>query len=171
MSSEIIMKPIGVISSPRKDVSDNVPIQGALDPESEGVIRIYPEFSEGLRDLDGFSHLIVIYAFHRCHGSRLTVRPYMDTEEHGVFATRSPHRPNHIGLTVTRIIAIENNYIHISGIDVIDGTPVLDIKPYMPSFDSIPDARSGWAEKYIAGNHKPVSTVTRSNAEWNHGRE
>ena len=168
MSSEITMKPIGVISSPRKDVSDNVPIQGALDPESEGEIRIYPEFSEGLRDLDGFSHLIVIYAFHRCRGSRLTVRPYMDTEERGVFATRSPHRPNHIGLTVARIVSIGDNCIRISGIDVIDGTPVLDIKPYIPSFDSVADARAGWAEKYLSGDEKPVSTTTRSNTEWHH---
>ncbi len=168
MSSEYLMKPIGVISSPFKDVSEHVPIQGALKPDAEGVIKIYPEYADGLRDLDGFSHVILVYVFHRCHGSLLTVRPYMDTEKRGVFSTRSPHRPNHIGITVVKIASIDGNTIHVTGIDMLDGTPLLDIKPYIPSFDSAAGATIGWAEKYLSSGETPVSTSTKSEEEWRH---
>jgi tRNA-Thr(GGU) m(6)t(6)A37 methyltransferase TsaA len=154
--------------SPFRDVSDNVPIQGAMSPDTEAVIKVYPEYAQGLRDLGGFSHIILIYAFHKCHGSRLTVRPYMDTETRGVFATRSPHRPNHIGITTVKLVSIDGNSLRVKGIDMVDGTPLLDIKPYVPRFDSVPDATAGWAEKYTSGGETPVSTSTKSGDEWRH---
>jgi len=169
VSSDIIMKPIGVIISPFRDVSDNVPIQGALAPDAEGLIKVYPEYTEGLRDVEGFSHVIVLYLFHKCHGSMLAVRPYMDDTVRGVFATRSPHRPNHIGLTVAKLVAREGNCLRVAGIDVLDGTPLLDIKPFVPAFDAPAGATAGWAEKYTTGEKTPVSTSTKSGMEWRHG--
>ncbi len=168
MSCEISLKPIGVVISPFQNVSDNVPIQGALSPESEAVIKIYPEHAGGLRDIDGFSHLIVLYGFHRCRGSMHNVRPYMDDRERGVFSTRSPHRPNHIGLTVVRLIARDENSLRVAGVDMVDGTPVLDIKPYVPAFDSVPEARAGWMDRYLSGEEEPVSTSVKSAGEWRH---
>ena len=147
MSSEYVMKPIGVIMSPFRDVSDNVPIQGALSPDTEAVIKVYNEYAQGLRDLGGFSHIILIYAFHKCHGSLLTVRPYMDTETRGVFSTRSPHRPNHIGITTVKLVSIDDNSLRVTGIDVVDGTPLLDIKPYVEGFDLRLGTRGGWTEQ------------------------
>lgn len=171
MSSEMCVKPIGVVFSPFRDVSDNVPIQGAFSPDAEGLVKVYPEYAAGLDDIEGFSHLIVLYGFHKCRGSMLTVRPYMDDREHGVFATRSPHRPNHIGLTVVKLLSREGNCLHVAGVDMVDGTPVLDIKPCVPAFDCATVTETGWMEKYLSGGGKPVSTAVRSGAEWRHGRE
>jgi len=169
MSCEIRLKPIGVVLSNYRDVSDNVPIQRALSPECEGRIRIYPEYAEGLEDIEGFSHLIVLYGFHKCRGSMLTVRPYMDDRERGVFSTRSPHRPNHIGHTAVKLLSREGNCLRVAGIDMVDGTPVLDIKPYVPAFDGVSVTGTGWMEKYLSGRERPVSTSVRSGSEWRHG--
>jgi len=137
---------IGVIRSPHKQV-DNVPIQPAGAVGIEGQVVIAPEFVDGLRDLDGFSHLILLYHFHRAGPSCLLVKPFMDTETHGVFATRAPTRPNPIGLSVVRLLGIEGATLHIANVDILDGTPLLDIKPFVPAFDVFPVERTGWLAK------------------------
>jgi len=134
---------IGVIHTSFKNL-ENMPIQpkGAID--SEGTVELFPEFAEGLKDLDGFSHAYLLYHFHMTKSTRLTVTPFLDDTPRGVFATRAPVRPNHIGLSVIEIIAVEQNKISVRGIDVLDGTPLLDIKPYMEKFDHPSNSSSGW---------------------------
>ena len=105
-----------------------------------------PEFADGLRDLHGFSHVILLYHFHRVTQVRLTVVPFMDDEPRGVFATRAPSRPNPIGLSVVRLLGIEGNVLHVENVDIVDGTPLLDIKPYVPAFDHNEAERIGWLE-------------------------
>ncbi len=141
-------KPIGVIHSPFKE-SKGTPIQPAAAENAEGVVEVFPEYVEGLKDVDGFSHIILLCHFHLSRGAPLSVIPYMDKRERGVFATRSPRRPNPIGLSVVRLDRIENKMLHVRGIDIIDGTPLLDIKPYVPRFDEGKKIRIGWLEKHI----------------------
>ena len=137
------MKPIGTIHSPYK-TKEETPIQGAFKPEGTGVVEIYPEFADGLKDIELFSHLYLIYQFDRS-GPVLLVRPtFLDDNPHGIFASRHPARPSGIGLTVVRLLRREGNKLEVSGIDVLDGTPLLDIKPYIPRFDLFPDASEGW---------------------------
>ncbi len=140
--------PIGEISSPFK-ANVGVPRQavGALD--SRGKIEIFDEFSEGLKDLDGFSHIVVVFHLHSVTSPSLIAHPPWDGKEHGVFATRSPYRPNPIGISVVRLEHINRNILQISGVDMIDGTPVLDIKPYIPDLNPTGDVEVGWltAEK------------------------
>lgn len=120
------------------------PVQGAMAAEERGIIQVLPEFAEGLTDIEGFSHLILLYAFDRVAGSALKVIPYLDTVEHGIFATRSPKRPNPIGLSVVRLLSRTGNTLEVAGVDMLDGTPVLDIKPYVPAFDHHQADRIGW---------------------------
>lgn len=136
-------RPIGVIRTPFPR-GEGAPIQGALAPETEGTVEIDPEFEEGLADLDGFSHLHLLYLFDRSDGYRLKLVPFVDTEERGLFATRAPRRPNAIGMTVVRLRAVKGRLLRVSGVDMIDGTPLLDIKPYLPEIDAVPEARGGW---------------------------
>ena len=138
-------RPIGIVHSPYKDRA-GTPIQGNFDEEAEGSIEIFPEFAEGLADVDGFSYIWVLYHFHKSEGYRLKVVPFMDTVERGLFSTRAPRRPNPIGLSLIRVLGVENNIIKISGIDMLDGTPVLDIKPYSPRFDERDDVKCGWLD-------------------------
>jgi tRNA-Thr(GGU) m(6)t(6)A37 methyltransferase TsaA len=108
---------------------------------------LLPEYEAGLQDLDGFSHIILLYYFHHADpGFELSVTPFLDDEPKGLFATRYPCRPNPIGLSVVRLVRREGRVLHVEGIDVLDGTPLLDIKPYVPSFDAPPDATLGWLE-------------------------
>ena len=168
MSSErFTLKPIGVIRSPFKNVTQGVPIQGMLKPETRGTVDIFPEFAEGLKDLEGFSNIYLIYLFNMCEGWKLTVVPYLDTGPRGVFSTRSPHRPNHIGLTLVKLLKLTGNVLTIAGIDMIDGTPVIDIKPYNPAFDSTEKAAIGWMEPYF-NNGKIPDTATTSMKQWKH---
>jgi tRNA-Thr(GGU) m(6)t(6)A37 methyltransferase TsaA len=143
---EICYRPIGVVHSPFTDIA-GMPIQPLGATDIAGSIEIFPEFLEGLLDLDGFSHLILLYHFHRVQEARLTVTPFLDSHPHGVFATRAPKRPNPIGLSVVKLLGIEHNILHISHIDILDGTPLLDIKPYVPEFDQHPVERTGWLEQ------------------------
>ncbi|HDR50734.1 MAG TPA: tRNA (N6-threonylcarbamoyladenosine(37)-N6)-methyltransferase TrmO [Mariniphaga anaerophila] len=145
---EIKYKPIGIIHSPFKDPK-GTPIQPAAGKNAEGIIELFPEFVEGLKDLDGFSHLFLLYHFHLIGEAKLKVKPFMDDNEHGIFAIRGPARPNPIGLSVTRLIRIEGNKLYIRGVDIVDGTPLLDIKPYVPEFDSKEKVRTGWLEKNV----------------------
>ncbi len=137
------MQPIGIIHSPFLDL-ENMPIQpkGALDVI--GTIELEEQYSKGLADLEGFSHIYLLYQFHKATRTSLTVTPFMDTHERGVFATRSPLRPNHIGISIVRIEQVKDNLITVRGIDILDGTPLLDIKPYIAAFDSVQESRSGW---------------------------
>ncbi len=145
---EIVYKPIGIIRSPFKR-PEGTPIQPKAAEGVEGVVEIFPPYVEGLKDIEGFSHLILLYHFHLAKGVRLQVRPYMDDESHGVFATRAPCRPNPIGLSVVRLIKVEGNKLFICNVDIVDGTPLLDLKPYVPEFDTPQEARIGWLERRI----------------------
>ena len=107
-------------------------------------MELFPEYVKGLRDLAGFSHIVLIYHFHLSRPPSLLVRPYMDDVEHGVFATRAPSRPNPIGISVVRLVGIDGNVIHVRDVDIVDGTPLLDIKPYVPAFDVRETERIGW---------------------------
>jgi tRNA (adenine37-N6)-methyltransferase len=142
-TSEFTYKVIGVIHSPFKEPK-NVPIQAAASKGTEGTIEIYPEYAEGLTDLEGFSHIILLYHLHLARDSSLMVKPFLDDRLHGVFATRSPARPNRIGFSIVRLERIEGNILHISDLDIIDGTPLLDIKPYIPAFDCVKAEKIGW---------------------------
>jgi tRNA-Thr(GGU) m(6)t(6)A37 methyltransferase TsaA len=150
----IIYEPIGVVRSPFKEPK-GTPIQ---PPSAEGVVgtvEVFPEYAEGLKDLDGFSHIILLYHFHLSKASPLRVKPYMDDEAHGVFAMRGPSRPNAIGLSVVRLVEVEENILHIEDVDIVDGTPVLDIKPYVPQFDARDAEAIGWLGRQV---HKLQTT-------------
>ena len=141
--SEFTYKPIGVVHSPFKEPK-NVPIQSTASKGIAGTIEIYPQYLEGLRDLEGFSHIILLYHFHLTIGYSLMVKPFLDDKLHGVFATRSPARPNKIGISIVHLIGIENNRLHIEDVDILDGTPLIDIKPYVPKFDYRKTTKIGW---------------------------
>jgi len=138
--------PIGIIHTPFTK-PEGMPIQPAGATGVKGTVEIFPEYQEGLKDLDGFSHIILLYHFHRSQGFSLQVVPYMDTRKRGLFATRSPKRPNPLGLSIVRLEKIENNILYVQNTDILDGTPLLDIKPYVPEFDSHVEIRTGWLEK------------------------
>jgi tRNA (adenine37-N6)-methyltransferase len=138
-------EPIGVIRSPFTDLS-GMPIQPSQAIGVPGRIELVSELQGGLKDLEGFSHLILLYHFHKSSGYKLEVVPFLDTVARGVFSTRAPKRPNPIGLSIVRLITIEEATLSIEDVDVLDGTPLLDIKPYVPAFDHRPGARSGWLE-------------------------
>ncbi len=136
-------RPIGVIHSPFKQPS-GVPIQDAFAHEAEGYVEIDDKFADGLVDIEQFSHLYLLYAFHYSAQVKLTVTPFLDNQSHGVFATRAPCRPNPIGISIVRLLGRQGNRLHVAELDVIDGTPLLDLKPYIPQFDHRNDAKPGW---------------------------
>ena len=140
--------PIGVIHTPFKEPA-GTPIQTTASVGSAGRIELDPTLADGLRDLDAFSHLILLYHLHRAGSVKLSVTPFLDDQEHGLFATRSPARPNPIGLSVVRLIRIEGARLDIEDVDMIDGTPLLDLKPYVPAFDARADVRVGWYAKRL----------------------
>lgn len=140
---EFSVKALGIIHSNHM-TKEEAPIQGIFQPEARGTVEIFPEFSEGLKDIELFSHLFLFYRFDRAEPGELVRRPFLDDEPHGIFATRHPCRPNGIGITVVRLQERNGNLLTVSGIDVLDGTPLLDIKPYVPRFDSHPEASAGW---------------------------
>ena len=139
------IKPIGRIFSPFNQIED-MPIQPKGAVGTKGQILVVESLQPGLKDLEGFSHIYLIYSFHKSVRTELTVVPFMDTQPRGVYATRSPLRPNHIGISIVRLEKIEGNRLHVLDIDVLNGTPLLDIKPYMESFDAVTDSRSGWMQ-------------------------
>jgi len=159
MSDLITYHSIGWVQTPFTDI-EGMPIQPSGARGIAGVIHLSPDFAAGLKDLDGFSHLILLYHLHRCSGHALEVIPFLDTTPHGIFATRSPKRPNPIGLSVVRLVEITGLDIHIQDVDMLDGTPVLDIKPYVPAFDA-PDAdRFGWFTD-VAGRASSMKSDNR----------
>jgi tRNA-Thr(GGU) m(6)t(6)A37 methyltransferase TsaA len=141
----ISYQPIGIVHSPFEGI-ENVPIQPTAAAGICGTVEVFAEFAAGLKDLGGFSHVILLYHFHRVTQVRLSVIPFLDREPRGVFATRAPSRPNPIGLSIVRLLAIEGQVLHIENVDILDGTPLLDIKPYVPAFDHHEVERTGWLE-------------------------
>jgi tRNA-Thr(GGU) m(6)t(6)A37 methyltransferase TsaA len=145
---EIVLQPIGVIRSPFEKLED-MPIQPAGSHATVGSLELYPHYQGGLQDLDGFSHIYVIYHFHKTTDWQERVIPFMDSQERGIFATRAPARPNPIGLSVMQILEISGSRVQVRNVDVLDGTPLLDIKPYVPQFDQVADAKIGWLKGNI----------------------
>jgi tRNA-Thr(GGU) m(6)t(6)A37 methyltransferase TsaA len=141
----IAYTPIGVIRSDHHD-PEKTPIQPVYAAESTGRVEVFPEFAEGLRDVEGFSHVYLIYHFHRAGPAKLLVKPFMEDVERGVFATRAPCRPNAVGLSVVEVVRRDGDALIVKGIDIIDGTPLLDIKPYTAKFDRFETARNGWQD-------------------------
>ena len=139
----IVYQPIGIIHSPFRSI-ENMPIQSVGAAGVRGKVELFAEFAAGLKDLEGFSHIILLYHFHRAAEPRLIVTPFLDCEPRGVFATRAPSRPNAIGLSVVRLLGVEGNLLEIENADVLDGTPLLDIKPYAPEIDHHEVERTGW---------------------------
>jgi len=141
----IQFKPIGVIHTPYSEPK-GTPIQPSRSSHAKGRIEILPEFIPGLSDLEGFSHITLVYYFHLSEGFDLSVKPFLDTQLRGLFSTRAPRRPNAIGLSVVRLVGIEGGTIHIEDVDMVDRTPLLDIKPFVPAFEEIDSYRLGWLE-------------------------
>lgn len=144
---------IGTIHTPF-DTLEDMPIQPKGAKEVIGTVEMEEQYSPGLADLDGFSHIYLLYEFHMAKRTALTVTPFMDTSPRGVFATRSPLRPNHIGISIVRLIRVENNIVTVQGIDILNGSPLLDIKPYIAAFDAVQQSRSGWmkgSEEEVVG--------------------
>ena len=157
---QITMQPIGVIHSPYKEIK-GIPIQGTFDDSVEACVELESDYTTGLKDLDGFSHAILVYVFHKSQREETEGRPFLEEDKHGIFSIRSPHRPNHIGLSVVKIKNIEANRMYFTEVDVLDGTPLLDIKPYVKYFDSRDDAVSGWLDKHFADGTIPDGVRTR----------
>ncbi len=148
MEIEICYRPIGIIHSPFKEPK-GVPIQPSAARGVRGTAEVFPEYAKGLKDIEGFSHIVLIYHFHLVKANKLLVRPYMDKNEHGVFATRAPGRPNPIGISVVRLLEVRGSILVLENVDIVDGTPLLDIKPYVPEFDIHDVERIGWLEQNV----------------------
>ena len=143
MLTEIVLKPIGTVYSPFKE-PPGTPIQPGAAAGVQGMVEVLPEYGEGLRDLEGFSHLILLYYFHLAPGFSLLVQPFLDDQKRGLFATRAPARPNPIGISTVRLERIDGTRLYIREVDIVDGTPLLDIKPYVDRFDRRDGTTSGW---------------------------
>ncbi|MCD4781327.1 MAG: tRNA (N6-threonylcarbamoyladenosine(37)-N6)-methyltransferase TrmO [Candidatus Omnitrophica bacterium] len=137
------VKPIGVIRTPFNKI-DNMPVQPKGGMEIEGKVHVDCQYAQGLKDVEGFSHLYLLYLWHKAQQSQLIVKPFMDPSLRGIFSTRSPSRPNPIGLSIVRLVKVDGSVLTIRGVDVLDGTPLIDIKPYIHAFDSVENSRSGW---------------------------
>ena len=148
----VTFTPIGVIRTPFAEIA-GMPVQAVGAVGVPGTIELDPAFADGLADLDGFSHLVLLYHLDRMAGARLTVVPFLDDRPHGIFATRSPARPNPIGMSTVRLLGIDGSTIRIEDVDILDGTPLLDIKPYVPQLDDRADPRIGWYEGRVDRVH------------------
>lgn len=156
---DITYRAIGLLHSPFKTLAD-MPIQPTGMASAPGWAEIDAEYVEGLKDLDGFSHVVLLFHLHQAAPARLTVTPFLGGDLRGVFATRAPVRPNPIGLSVVRLLGVEGNRLHLGNVDVLDGTPLLDIKPYVPDFDEPEDVRLGWLEG-VAGRVREARSDAR----------
>jgi tRNA-Thr(GGU) m(6)t(6)A37 methyltransferase TsaA len=144
--SAIRLQPIGIIHSPYTRAED-VPVQPVYARGIQGQAVVDPQYAEGLRDLDGFSHIHLLYHFHRAGPSRLLVKPFLDDASRGLFATRAPCRPNPIGMSLVKLVAVAENVLHLEDVDILDGTPLLDIKPFVTRFDHRDGACCGWQDR------------------------
>ena len=149
---KIELKPIGVIHSTYK-TKEEVPIQASRS-NKVGEIEVFEKYEQGLKDIGGFSHIIILYLFNKSSGYELHVKPFLDDKLRGLFATRAPKRPNPIGISIVKLIEIRKNILEVSGIDVIDETPLVDIKPYVPEFDQRENVKIGWLEGKINNKSK-----------------
>jgi tRNA (adenine37-N6)-methyltransferase len=147
------MRSIGTVRSPYTETSQ-IPKGAGAKHDAEGILELLPEYEAGLKDVEGFSHLYVLWVFHRAEGCDLIATPPVDPRPHGVFSTRSPRRPNPIGLTVVRLLGREGNKLRVRGVDMLDGTPFLDIKPYLSSIPA-EELRRGWLDE--AESRAPVN--------------
>ena len=154
MREEIRLKPIGIIHTPYKEPK-GMPIQGKFEKDMRGTIRLFPKYQAGLKDIEGFSHLILIYYFNRLTEERIVGMPFLEDKEHGIFAMRSPYRPNHIGFSIVKLEEEKDNVITFSEVDILDGTPLLDIKPYVKHFDSRHNVKNGWIDKHFRKGRIP----------------
>ena len=153
---EFTLKPIGVIRTPFK-ISEDTPIQSS-NSDTKGHVELSEEYLEALKSLDGFSHIILLYWFHSAKPPKMLMKPYLDTEEHGLFSIRAPSRPNPIGISIVKLIKIKENRLYIEGVDILDETPLIDIKPFVPEFDNRPQATSGWlAKSSLAKHHSHIA--------------
>jgi len=155
MKKEIKLKPIGIIHTPYKNPQD-IPIQGTFNKKVKGKVTLFKKYKEGLKDIEGFSHIILIYYFHRSRKEKLVEQPYLENNEHGIFAIRSPNRPNHIGFSIVKLEKVKDNIIVFSEVDILDGTPLLDIKPYVSYFDSRTNVKNGWLSSHF---EKPIGQL------------
>ncbi len=146
---EIKLEPIGTIHSPYTKLHD-MPIQPSAARGVKGQVEVYEKYIPALSDLEGFSHIYLLYHFHLAKSHQLKVIPFLDDQERGLFATRAPKRPNPIGLSVVKLIRVKGHILHVENIDVIDGTPLLDIKPYVHEMEAVKDLRIGWLEKHAS---------------------
>lgn len=146
---EICYTAIGTIHSKFKD-RGSTPIQGVFS-DAEGTVEIFPDYAEGLSDLEGFSHLFLIYHFHESGPARLRVHPFLDHQERGIFATRHHDRPNAIGISIVELVSVDKSFLRVRGVDILDGTPLLDIKPYVRQFDIRGPVRCGWIDEVSPG--------------------
>ena len=142
---EITLSPIGRLETPFNDIAD-MPIQPSVLADTRGKAVLDEKFMPGLKDLDGFSHIILLFLLHKISGYQLEVVPFMDTLPHGIFATRSPKRPNRIGMSIVRVESVVGNIVQFKGVDMLNGSPLLDIKPYYSYFDQQTQVRNGWLE-------------------------
>lgn len=150
---EIVFKPIGIIHTPFKN-RQGMPIQPKGGKGIKGRIEIFPEFRQGLTDLNEFSHIILLFHFHLSKGYSLKSKPFLEDVEHGIFAIRSPKRPNPIGLSIVKLNAVNDNILEVENLDIINGTPLLDIKPYIEDFDYQSNTVSGWVQKHMGKVNK-----------------
>ena len=157
---QIVINPIGKIFSPYKK-NKQIPIQGKFKDSVEAYIKLKKKYIKGLKDLDKFSHCILIYYFHKSDKVSIEEKPFLEDEKHGIFSIRSPHRPNHIGLSVVKIQRIKGDKLYFTEVDVIDGTPLLDIKPYVKYFDNRKDVICGWLERHFENGEIPKKTIIK----------
>ncbi len=156
--NKIILDPIGVIRTPFKEV-ENIPIQSIFGKDNEAYCELEQKYAEGMKDLDAFSHAILIYHFHKCEEEKILARPYLENKDHGVFAIRSPYRPNKIGFSIVKIKKIMDNKLIFTDVDILDGTPLLDIKPYVKHFDQREHTSAGWVEKHFKEDQIPDNVI------------
>jgi len=158
--TEITFKPIGTIHTPHLS-REGMPIQPLSASGVKARVELKPEYVEGLRDLESFSHVILIYHLHQSEGFELDVKPFMDDKTHGLFATRAPRRPNAIGMSTVKLLSIEGNVLHVEDVDILDGTPLLDIKPFFSKFDNRPEAVSGWLDETWKEKNREIKSDRR----------
>lgn len=142
---QLTFQPIGILHTPFHQPT-GMPIQPSSQATREGHAEIFPQFAAGLKDLEGFSHIILIYFFHEQKKRELIVQPFLDDSSHGVFATRAPSRPNPVGLSVVPLARRSGNILYLENLDMLDGTPLLDVKPYVPDFDEYKHVETGWLD-------------------------
>lgn len=168
MVNQIVLNPIGVIHTPHQDIKD-MPIQPIAAEGIRGEIELFAPYVAGLKDLEGFSHITLLYHFHKINGYELLVTPFMDTQQRGIFSCKAPKRPNAIGTSTVRLIGIAGNRLSIEQVDMLDGTPLIDIKPFYPRYDNRENVTIGWLEKIRTSRLKsyvPMSAFAKRTPFW-----